>query len=197
MLERNELPLHSSVILGSSDQSSLSCEEVKLHPVKPIHCVLTRISIATRRIRVLEKDGVDVRMQPDSDRGRNLYPTSELSQSSLITTSPHSTPSSRPMTTLESSASPAMEDSETQTGETNIHTPLLASDAALVSTLRQGKDFMGKHILTVHGEESWLWQSRRSLQRFLTSKWGHYSVILLVSLDISGIFADFLISLHM
>lgn len=90
-----------------------------------------------------------------------------------------------------------MEDSETQTGEVNVHSPLLASDAVLVSTLRHGKDFLGRHILSVHGEESWLWQTRRSMQRFLTSKWGHYSVILLVSLDISGIFADFLISLHL
>lgn len=92
-----------------------------------------------------------------------------------------------------------MEDTETQTefSDATVHTPLLASDAALVSTLRQGKDFLGRHILSVHGEESWVWNTRRATQRFLTSKWGHYSVILLVSLDISGIFADFLISLHM
>lgn len=90
-----------------------------------------------------------------------------------------------------------MEDSETQTGEASAREPLLASDAALVSTLRRGQDYVGRHILSVHGENSWLWQTRRAMQRFLTSKWGHYSVIALVSLDIAGIFADFLISLHM
>lgn len=89
-----------------------------------------------------------------------------------------------------------MEDGETQTTVAE-HTPLLAEDAALVTLLRQGKDHFGKHILSVHGEDSWLWQTRRSIQHFLTSKWGHYSVILLVTADITGIFADFLISLHM
>ena len=88
-----------------------------------------------------------------------------------------------------------MEDSETQTASAD--TPLLASDANLISSLHQSRDFLGQHILSVHGEHSWIWKCRNSLQRFLTSKWGHYSVILLVSLDVSGIFADFLISLHM
>ena len=36
----------------------------------------------------------------------------------------------------------------------------------------------------------------RRLQSFFSSKWGHYAVILLVSLDVASIFADFLISLH-
>lgn len=39
--------------------------------------------------------------------------------------------------------------------------------------------------------------SRSEAQRFLTSKTGHYSVLLLVSLDISCIFADFLINLYL
>jgi hypothetical protein len=89
-----------------------------------------------------------------------------------------------------------MEDTETQTAPQE-HTSLLAEDAALMTLLRQGKDRFGRHILSVHGEDSWLWETRRATQRFLTSKWGHYSVILLVSADISGIFADFLISLHL
>lgn len=37
---------------------------------------------------------------------------------------------------------------------------------------------------------------RRQVRRFLTSKYGHYSVLLLVSLDVGCIFADFLISLY-
>ncbi|OCK81457.1 hypothetical protein K432DRAFT_442360 [Lepidopterella palustris CBS 459.81] len=37
--------------------------------------------------------------------------------------------------------------------------------------------------------------SRLWLQRFLTSKAGHYSILLLVSLDVSCIFADFVINL--
>ena len=37
---------------------------------------------------------------------------------------------------------------------------------------------------------------RRHVAHFLTSKYGHYAVILLVTLDVAGIFADFIISLH-
>lgn len=36
---------------------------------------------------------------------------------------------------------------------------------------------------------------RTRVQRFLTSKTGHYAILLLVSLDVTCIFADFLISL--
>lgn len=38
--------------------------------------------------------------------------------------------------------------------------------------------------------------SRRATRRFLSSKPGHYSILALVSLDVSCIFADFLISLY-
>jgi len=38
-------------------------------------------------------------------------------------------------------------------------------------------------------------RSRAQLRRFLTSRAGHYSVLLLVSLDVSCIFADFIINL--
>ncbi len=38
--------------------------------------------------------------------------------------------------------------------------------------------------------------SRRETRRFLSSKYGHYAVLLLVFLDVSCIFADFLISLY-
>ena len=38
--------------------------------------------------------------------------------------------------------------------------------------------------------------TRRDTRRFLSSKYGHYAVLLLVSLDVSCIFADFLIGLY-
>ncbi|KAL2042276.1 hypothetical protein N7G274_004764 [Stereocaulon virgatum] len=38
-------------------------------------------------------------------------------------------------------------------------------------------------------------KARKQTKRFLSSKYGHYAVLLLVSLDVSCIFADFLISL--
>ena len=37
---------------------------------------------------------------------------------------------------------------------------------------------------------------RKETRRFLSSKYGHYAVLLLVTLDVSCIFADFLISLY-
>lgn len=45
-------------------------------------------------------------------------------------------------------------------------------------------------------QNRYLHPARRQIQRFLTSKSGHYSVLVLVSLDVSCIFADFLISLY-
>jgi len=89
-----------------------------------------------------------------------------------------------------------MEDAEAYSSPPTVRTPLLPSDRAQIFNLSAGSDYIGKHILTVHGEDSWVWISRRRLQRFLASKWGHYSVIILVSLDVAGIFADFLITLH-
>ncbi|EXJ77426.1 hypothetical protein A1O3_09652 [Capronia epimyces CBS 606.96] len=88
-------------------------------------------------------------------------------------------------------------DTETQTQTpSNESTPLLPSDRLYLNRLRQSRDFIACHIVKIHGEESWVWSLRRHLQRFLSSKYGHYFVILLVSADISCIFADFLISLH-
>jgi len=91
-----------------------------------------------------------------------------------------------------------MADPETQPSSsyTNEYTPLLPSDRRHISSLYQTRDFIASHIGNVHGEDSWVWSLRRGLQHFLTSKWGHYIVILLVSADISCIFADFLVSLH-
>ncbi|EXJ82071.1 hypothetical protein A1O1_08140 [Capronia coronata CBS 617.96] len=86
-------------------------------------------------------------------------------------------------------------DAETQTAA-HESTPLLPSDRVYLHRLRQSRDFIACHIVKIHGEDSWVWLVRRQLQRFLASKWGHYFVILLVSADISCIFADFLVSLH-
>lgn len=59
-------------------------------------------------------------------------------------------------------------------------------------------DHIQEHIvwLSPAGEDSVLHTTRTDTQRFLTSKFGHYAVLLLVSLDVSCIFADFLISLY-
>lgn len=59
-------------------------------------------------------------------------------------------------------------------------------------------DHIHEHIvwLSPAGEDSVLHATRTQTQRFLTSKFGHYAVLLLVSLDVSCIFADFLISLY-
>ena len=52
------------------------------------------------------------------------------------------------------------------------------------------------HVLGADGEDNLVKRSRHFLRWFLPSKYGHYFVIILVSLDITCIFADFLISLH-
>ena len=58
-------------------------------------------------------------------------------------------------------------------------------------------DHIHHHIiwLAPGGKDSYLHTTRKQTQRFLTSKTGHYAVLLLVSLDVSCIFADFLINL--
>lgn len=59
-------------------------------------------------------------------------------------------------------------------------------------------DHVHEHIswLAPGGEDSKLHVFRRQTQRFLTSKFGHYLVLVLVSLDVGIIFANFLISLY-
>jgi len=91
-----------------------------------------------------------------------------------------------------------MEDETTQTQYTDNEgeaQPLLRSDRRAWSTA--ANDYIGRHILKSHGEDSWIYKARHEVQWFLTSKFGHYSVILLVSVDVFCIFADFLISLHL
>ncbi|EXJ59218.1 hypothetical protein A1O7_06650 [Cladophialophora yegresii CBS 114405] len=76
-------------------------------------------------------------------------------------------------------------------------TPFLPSDRRFITALQRSEDFIACHVQKIHGADSWVWGLRHNLQRFLSSKWGHYFVIILVAADISCIFADFLVSLHM
>jgi len=80
-----------------------------------------------------------------------------------------------------------MADEEHQTPQT----PLLRSDRRRIK--QTSKDFLARHL--VH-PNSTAYRIRNFLQWFLTSKYGHYFVLVLVTLDVAGIFADFLISLH-
>jgi hypothetical protein len=48
----------------------------------------------------------------------------------------------------------------------------------------------------IYDQQHWISRSKAFLRWFLPSKYGHYFVIILVSLDITCIFADFIISLH-
>ena len=52
----------------------------------------------------------------------------------------------------------------------------------------------GYHEITLN--VSYNSSTRRQTRRFLSSIYGHYAVLLLVSLDVGCIFADFLISLY-
>lgn len=79
----------------------------------------------------------------------------------------------------------------TQHSHTAQQTPLLSSDAQAVNRAR--KDVISRYLTD---DDSPAVRARRWLQWFLTSKHGHYFVIVLVTLDVAGIFADFLISLH-
>jgi hypothetical protein len=78
----------------------------------------------------------------------------------------------------------------------SINTPLLPSVRPGVRPPSHGLGHVGRHIPKVSGEDSWVRTTRGRLQQFLTSKWGHYAVIILVSLDVACIFADFIVSLH-
>lgn len=57
--------------------------------------------------------------------------------------------------------------------------------------------FINRQTYPTHERGNWLSQLRSWLQRLLASKWGHYSVLVLVILDICCIFATFLLELHL
>ena len=62
--------------------------------------------------------------------------------------------------------------------------------------LQDGHEAAREEHHTMLAEVSYNNPYRRRTRRFLSSKYGHYAVLLLVSLDVSCIFADFLISLY-
>ena len=79
--------------------------------------------------------------------------------------------------------------------------PNFADDTApIIPSERQPLLRSDQHLLAkpTHSttQPSFLSTTRHRTAHFLTSKSGHYSVLALVSLDVAGIFADFLISLH-
>lgn len=69
--------------------------------------------------------------------------------------------------------------------------PLLQADRDALD--RGSKDVLSRNLTD---ENSTVYRARHFLQSFLVSKYGHYFVMILVTLDVAGIFADFLISLH-
>jgi hypothetical protein len=83
----------------------------------------------------------------------------------------------------------------TSTSNSNSREPLLRADRRAQADAAD--DHIHEHInwLAPNGEHSSLHTTRTRTQQFLTSKVGHYAVLLLVSLDVSCIFAAFVISL--
>ena len=73
--------------------------------------------------------------------------------------------------------------------------PLLPSIQQQLARTHGAND-IAHHVPGADGEDNFAMRSRRFLRWFLPSKYGHYFVIILVSLDITCIFADFLVSLH-
>lgn len=80
---------------------------------------------------------------------------------------------------------------EESRSQNEVLRPLLPSDRHWLH--RASKDLLARHLTD---EDSYAYRARKSLQWFLSSKYGHYFVMILVTLDVAGIFADFLISLH-
>ena len=80
------------------------------------------------------------------------------------------------------------------THKRSVLQPLLPRDRQAFGSLLQSQD-----IQTDDEESSrfrpYVNRAQLQVRRFLTSKAGHYAVLALVSLDVSCIFADFLISL--
>lgn len=88
-------------------------------------------------------------------------------------------------------------------------TPLLHSDKLISRRLKSAQPYPETALPTNHQSASTYNTSSRlrrlhngahaariQTHRFLTSKIGHYAVLVLVSLDVSCIFADFIISLY-
>lgn len=73
--------------------------------------------------------------------------------------------------------------------------PLLRGDSRRSATSASRNEGFWSKIEGAH-LNSHLAPARKQTRRFLESKYGHYAVLLLVSLDVGCIFADFLISLY-
>ncbi|KAK9427603.1 hypothetical protein V1505DRAFT_379635 [Lipomyces doorenjongii] len=56
--------------------------------------------------------------------------------------------------------------------------------------------FIGRHVRPPVRRGGGISRWRSSARRFLSSKWGHYIILVLVAVDVACIFADFLIQLH-
>lgn len=84
--------------------------------------------------------------------------------------------------------------SHLRSSSSDARTPLLFSDRSRLSAASE--DFISRNLRNWRGHDSSVYKFRQRLQHFLVSKWGHYSVILLVTLDVACIFADFLLSIH-
>jgi len=55
-----------------------------------------------------------------------------------------------------------------------------------------GEEHGHEHITITENISDW----RRTTRNFLNSRWGHYFILLLVSVDVACIFADFMIEIH-
>ncbi|KAF2086058.1 hypothetical protein K490DRAFT_58049 [Saccharata proteae CBS 121410] len=71
------------------------------------------------------------------------------------------------------------------------------SNEPLLRSRRTLSEFTNRSLHRIYSEspESTMHVSRQKTQRFLSSKTGHYAVLVLVSLDVSCIFADFIVNL--
>jgi voltage-gated hydrogen channel 1 len=76
----------------------------------------------------------------------------------------------------------------------------MSTDPERQPLISQGNELTRVHTITL---SSWLYPDMSGIQTtgkakcqaFLASKYGHYSVLILVSLDVACIFADFIINL--
>lgn len=75
--------------------------------------------------------------------------------------------------------------------------PLLGEERLAEPYKTKGRMFNDVLWLSAPGRSISHASSRARVQQFLTSKLGHYAVLLLVCLDVCCIFADFLISLFL
>lgn len=71
--------------------------------------------------------------------------------------------------------------------------PLLASEA---QPLPPGQIYLPDDDENTQSTEPLIARCRRSARNYLSSRFGHYLVLFLVSVDVACVFADFLIEIH-